>query len=139
MQEQALITTREEFGQALTRLRESAGVPVRQVAAKVGADIAPSTLGDWFAGRGLPSLSSRDLLVEVLRVCGVNDDAAVEQWLNAWHRVRRAPGRRPDRTRPCRFDRQATIGHGHRARSSGAVVRQGRCLRRLRGPAPPAG
>ncbi|MEU6786664.1 helix-turn-helix domain-containing protein [Nonomuraea angiospora] len=102
MQEQALITTREEFGQALTRLRESAGVSVRQVAAKVGADIAPSTLGDWFAGRGLPSLSSRDLLVEVLRVCGVSDGAAVEEWLNAWHRVRRAPGRRPAGPEPYR-------------------------------------
>ncbi|MGH3930368.1 MAG: ATP-binding protein, partial [Pseudonocardiaceae bacterium] len=43
---------------------------------------------------GLPSTSSRELLVQVLAVCGVSDARLVKQWLQAWQRVRRSPGRR---------------------------------------------
>jgi hypothetical protein len=39
-------------------------------------------------------MASRELLVKVLRVCGVGDAELVEQWLQAWRRVRRAPGHR---------------------------------------------
>jgi hypothetical protein len=39
---------------------------VRQVAAKVDVQGAHSTVGDWFAGRGLPSTTSRDRFVRVL-------------------------------------------------------------------------
>ncbi|MEV6153985.1 helix-turn-helix domain-containing protein [Nonomuraea sp. NPDC052129] len=88
------IATRQEFARELSSLRERAGLTVRQVAAKAGAYGAHSTLGDWFAGRGLPSTSSRDLLVRVLEVCGVADPAEAGAWLAAWRRVRRAPGRR---------------------------------------------
>lgn len=88
------IATRQEFGRELSSLRERAGLTVRQVAAKAGAYGAHSTLGDWFAGRGLPSTSSRDLLVRVLEACGVADPAQTDAWLAAWRRVRRAPGRR---------------------------------------------
>jgi WD40 repeat protein len=88
------IRTRADFARALTELREEAALTVRQIAAKIGAHRAHSTVGDWFSGRGLPSLSSRDLLLQVLSACGVVDPAAVGQWLDAWHRARRRPVRR---------------------------------------------
>ncbi|MFC6023163.1 helix-turn-helix domain-containing protein [Plantactinospora solaniradicis] len=90
----ARVRTRQDFARELTLLRERADLTVRQVAGRVGVQGAHSTIGDWFAGRGLPSASSGDLLVRVLRVCGVVDSDLVEQWLHAWRRVRRAPGRR---------------------------------------------
>src|SRR5215218_11131969 len=82
------VQTRADFARELTRIRERSAFTVRHVAAKAGADRAHSTVGDWFAGRGLPSLSSQDLLVRVLSVCGVVD---TEPWLAAWYRVRRRP------------------------------------------------
>jgi transcriptional regulator with XRE-family HTH domain len=83
-------------------LREQAGLTVRQVASKIGVQGAHSTIGDWFAGRSLPSTTSRDVLVQVLTVCGVSDVGLVEQWLAAWLRVRRAPGRRSGGREPYR-------------------------------------
>ncbi|MGR6918144.1 nSTAND1 domain-containing NTPase [[Actinomadura] parvosata] len=96
----AHITTRDEFAAALSRLREDAGISVRALAAAVGGQ--SGTIGDWLAGRGLPATSSRDLLVKVLRACRVSDDAALEQWLAAWSRVRRQPGPRPAGPEPYR-------------------------------------
>ncbi|GAA4616723.1 hypothetical protein GCM10023195_74450 [Actinoallomurus liliacearum] len=96
------ITAREDFARELTRLRESAGLTVRQVAQRIGEQRAHSTIGDWFAGRGLPSISSRELLIKVLGTCGVDDAVQVEAWLEAWVRVRREPGRRPGGPEPYR-------------------------------------
>ncbi|MET8156769.1 helix-turn-helix domain-containing protein [Sphaerisporangium sp. NPDC005289] len=93
------IQSRRDFARELTRLRERAGLTVRQVAAKAGAQSAHSTIGDWFAGRGLPSTASRDLLAEVVRVCG---DTRAEQWLAAWRRVRQTPGPRRAEREPYR-------------------------------------
>jgi hypothetical protein len=61
------VSTRQDFARELTVLREQAGLTVRQVASKVGVQGVHSTIGDWFAGRGLPSITSRDLLVQVLK------------------------------------------------------------------------
>jgi WD40 repeat protein/transcriptional regulator with XRE-family HTH domain len=96
------IDTRRDFARELTLLREQAGLTVRQVASKVGVQGAHSTIGDWFAGRGLPSMTSRELLVRVLAVCGVRDAAVIEQWLQAWQRVRRVPGPRSGGPEPYR-------------------------------------
>ncbi|WP_061299870.1 nSTAND1 domain-containing NTPase [Herbidospora cretacea] len=93
------ITSRRDFAVELTLLREGAGLTVRQVAAKIGVRGAHSTLGDWFAGRGLPSTTSRELFLQVLRVCG--DDRS-EAWLAAWLRARRGPGPRPAGPEPYR-------------------------------------
>ncbi|MGC5664592.1 helix-turn-helix domain-containing protein [Micromonospora sp. WMMD723] len=90
---------RVEFAAALTAVRERAGLTVRQVAAKAGAYSAHSTIGDWFAGRGLPALSSQDLLVRVLTVCGVRP-TMMDGWIAAWLRVRRGPGPRPRHLEP---------------------------------------
>jgi hypothetical protein len=89
------IVTRDDFGRELTLLRQGAGLSVRQVASRTGSYRNHSTIGDWFAGRGLPAASSRELLVEVLRACGVADPAAVSAWVAVWQRLRRAPGPRP--------------------------------------------
>ncbi|MEU7742862.1 helix-turn-helix transcriptional regulator [Nonomuraea sp. NPDC049158] len=94
------VRTRQDFARELTLLRERSGMTVRQVAVKIGVGGAHSTIGDWFAGRGLPSTALRDLLVRLLTVCGVDDPGMLEQWLRAWLRVRRAPGRRPAGAEP---------------------------------------
>ncbi|WP_101787160.1 helix-turn-helix domain-containing protein [Nonomuraea indica] len=94
------IRTRQDFARELTLLRERSGMTVRQVAVKIGVSGAHSTIGDWFAGRGLPSTALRDLLVRLLDACGADDPDTVEQWLRAWLRVRRAPGRRPAGAEP---------------------------------------
>src|SRR5947199_504275 len=93
---------RKDFADDLTALREQADLTVRQVAGMVGVQGAHSTIGDWFAGRGLPSQSSRELFVKVLAVCGVTDPGQVQQWLDAWRRVRRVPGPRPGGAEPYR-------------------------------------
>ncbi|MEV4141961.1 WD40 repeat domain-containing protein [Dactylosporangium sp. NPDC049742] len=102
MPEPCEVTTRAEFAAALTGLRERAGLTVRQVAARAGAHRAHSTVGDWFAGRGLPSLSSQPLFVNALAACGATGPEEVDAWLEAWHRVRRAPAPRADAPPPYR-------------------------------------
>ncbi|GLX98207.1 helix-turn-helix domain-containing protein [Herbidospora sp. NBRC 101105] len=94
------IRVRRDFARELTLLRERAGLTVRQVAARVGVQGAHSTIGDWFAGRGLPSTTSRELLVQVLEACG--DEARTGEWLAAWQRVRQAPGPRRAEPEPYR-------------------------------------
>ncbi|MCT2282101.1 hypothetical protein M3G91_31335 [Micromonospora chalcea] len=97
----AQINGRAEFAAVLTAQRELAGLTVRQVATKAGAYSASSTIGDWFAGRGLPSLASQDLFLKVLAVCQV-PPGEIDGWLEAWRRVRRGPGPRPQRLDPYR-------------------------------------
>ena len=96
------VTSRQGFARELTTLRQRAGLTIRQVANKVGVRGAHSTVGDWFTGQSLPSTSSRALLVQVLEACGVSDAESREQWLQAWQRVRRAPGPRPAGLEPYR-------------------------------------
>ncbi len=80
-------------------MRERAGLSIRQVATKSG--VPHSTVGGWFAGRGLPSVALRGPLIELLRACGV-DDAELDDWMSAWQRARRVPGRRPSAVVPYR-------------------------------------
>jgi WD40 repeat protein len=96
------IATRQEFSQALTLLREQAGLSVRDVARRTAARGQHTTLGGWFAGQHLPSASSTTLLVSVLAVCGVTEREQVRQWLTAWKRVRLPPGPRPGGIEPYR-------------------------------------
>ncbi|MEU4217258.1 helix-turn-helix domain-containing protein [Actinoplanes sp. NPDC026623] len=87
--------TRDDFGRELTLLRQGAGLSVRQVAAQTGSYRNHSTIGDWFAGRGLPAAASRELLVQVLRACGVTDPVPLAAWVAVWQRLRQTPGPRP--------------------------------------------
>ncbi|SEH00691.1 WD40 repeat [Nonomuraea solani] len=87
------VATRNGFARALTTLRERAGLTVRDVAR--GAGIPDSTAGDYFGGAHLPPATQPDVLIRILKVCGVNEPAVVELWLERLAEVRRAPGRRP--------------------------------------------
>jgi hypothetical protein len=62
-----------DFAHELTVLRDHARLTIRQFAATADARSIHSTIGDWFAGRTFPSTGSPDLLVPVLRACGVTD------------------------------------------------------------------
>ena len=87
------IHTRTQFTAELRLLRDRAGRTVRDLSTRIGRH-PHSTLGDWFAGRSVPSTSSRALLVRVLEECGVTEKDDIERWLEAWRRVQRAPGPR---------------------------------------------
>ncbi|OJF12114.1 hypothetical protein BG844_22440 [Couchioplanes caeruleus subsp. caeruleus] len=96
------MVTRDDFGRELTLLRQEAGLSVRQVAARTGSYRHHSTIGDWFAGRGLPAASSRELFVQVLQACGVTEPEPISAWVAVWQRVRRAPGPRAQGPEPYR-------------------------------------
>lgn len=89
----ATITSRQEFARALTALRETAGLTVREVARTTG--IRASTAGGYFSGRHLPPISSTAVLPELLAACGVTDAAELDAWQEAFLRVRRTPAQRP--------------------------------------------
>lgn len=82
-----MITSKAEFGAALTKLRERAGLTVRDVAKMI--DVPHTTLGDYFAGTSLPSLKSADVLHRLLTACGVTGEAAHREWREALIKVRR--------------------------------------------------
>ncbi len=86
------VTTRRDFGRALTAAREQAGLSVRDVARITG--LSTSTVGDYFSGRHLPPARSAQL-ANLLRACQVTDPGQVAAWADALARVRRAPGPRP--------------------------------------------
>jgi WD40 repeat protein len=88
------VHTRSQFSDELTVLRSRAGLTVRDISKAIDGSQPHSTLGEWFAGRSVPSTASKSLLVRVLRECGVTADDEIERWLQAWRRVRQAPGPR---------------------------------------------
>jgi WD40 repeat protein/transcriptional regulator with XRE-family HTH domain len=92
------IMTKKDFAQELALLRERAGLTVREVAKK--AKIQASTAGGYFSGRHLPATWPPNLLTDLLRVCGVTDEATVEEWGRALRRARQAPGPRPSTATP---------------------------------------
>lgn len=80
------VVTRQDFGQQLTLAREIAGLTVRQLARKSG--IPASTVGGYLTGRHLPERNPPDLLLRILRACGISDDDTVAQWQQAYRRIR---------------------------------------------------
>ncbi|WP_431911876.1 helix-turn-helix domain-containing protein [Micromonospora carbonacea] len=96
------VNDRPSFGRELTALRLLAGLTVREVAERAQAGGTHSTVGDWFAGRGLPSLASKDLLVQVLTACGVDGPDELAPWLAGWRRARAAAVRRSTGPEPYR-------------------------------------
>jgi transcriptional regulator with XRE-family HTH domain len=81
--------SKAHFGEALTVLRESAGLSVRDVARALR--VPPATTGDYFSGRSLPPVRSVSLLNGILRLCGVTDAALVQEWHRALTQLRRGP------------------------------------------------
>jgi WD40 repeat protein/transcriptional regulator with XRE-family HTH domain len=86
------VRNRQDFANELTLLRTYAGLSVRELSTRIGEP--HSTIGQWFAGRSVPSTSSLALFIKVLRACGVDTDEAIAAWVQAWQTVQRAPGRR---------------------------------------------
>lgn len=86
------VSNREEFAAALTELRGTAGLTVRQVVERSGA--LHGTVGGWFAGQHLPTDANERMFREVLRACGVSGPAAQDAWLLAVRRLRPITGRR---------------------------------------------
>jgi WD40 repeat protein/transcriptional regulator with XRE-family HTH domain len=86
------ITDRPGFAQALTRLRERAGLSVREVARAAG--VQASTAGGYFGGRHLPPATTPEVLTALLDACGVRDPAEQTRWHDALLRVRRSPATR---------------------------------------------
>lgn len=80
------VRTRADFGEALTRLRQSAGLSVRELAARSG--VPPATVGGYLAARHLPSAGQLGALRALLAACGVTDPAAVAGWTVALSRAR---------------------------------------------------
>src|SRR5262245_2878505 len=87
------ITNRQELAVALTRLRDLAGLSVREVARAAG--VPHSTIGGYMSGRHLPPASGPGSLPSILAACGVVDAAEVQRWQEAVSRLRRLPGPRP--------------------------------------------
>jgi WD40 repeat protein/transcriptional regulator with XRE-family HTH domain len=85
------IDSAPDFTNALRSLRVEAGLTVRQVAAATG--ISPSTLSGYYSGKHLPQVNPPNVLRDILVICGVTNDSAIEQWRLALLRVRRRPGR----------------------------------------------
>ena len=87
------ITTRQDFADALTAVREAAGMTVRQVARATG--IHPSTVGGYYSGRHLPPLRPDVGVQALLRACGVGDPGELAAWQRTLARIRRPSGPRP--------------------------------------------
>ncbi|MDO8108425.1 helix-turn-helix domain-containing protein [Isoptericola sp. b441] len=86
------IATREDLARALTAVRESRGMTVREVAA--AAHTPAATVGGYLTGRHLPPLAAMDSFRRVLDALGVAPQEQ-EAWADVVGRLRRAPGRRP--------------------------------------------
>jgi transcriptional regulator with XRE-family HTH domain len=86
------VPTDNDFAVALTALRRRAGLTVREVSRRTG--IPSGTLGGYFSGRHLPSLSQPRVLSDLLGALGVGDEE-VPTWREQLARVRRRPGPRP--------------------------------------------
>lgn len=80
------VQTREDLGKALTRLREDAGLTVRELVEQSGA--LQGTVSGWLAGNHAPTAASREMFVAVLKACGV-DDSETAVWWSAVRRARR--------------------------------------------------
>jgi WD40 repeat protein len=88
----ALIQDRQQFAGQLTRLRNQAGLSVRSVAKQLEEPAA--TIGGYFSGKHLPSVSQTDLYRRMLTSLGVEEEDHAA-WVNALFRVRQKPGPRP--------------------------------------------
>ncbi|HEX5770905.1 MAG TPA: helix-turn-helix domain-containing protein, partial [Nocardioidaceae bacterium] len=83
------ISTTAEFADALTALRHRAGISIRKLASVTG--IPPATLGGYFSGRHLPSVSQGSALEDMLSALGVSDRDEARAWLDAVRRLRARP------------------------------------------------
>ena len=88
------ITSRAEFGRALTGLRTRAGLSIRDVVDASGA--LHGTVAGWFSGQHLPTRASEPAFRAVLAACGVADEIKADTWIAAARRARQARTKRRD-------------------------------------------
>jgi transcriptional regulator with XRE-family HTH domain len=81
------IETVVEFAEALTALRQAAGMSIRELSRRT--DIPSATLGGYFSGRHLPTANQAQVLLDVLMAMGVDDPDVHADWVEALMRVRR--------------------------------------------------
>ncbi|MFG2039117.1 helix-turn-helix domain-containing protein [Dactylosporangium sp. NPDC048998] len=81
-----LIKTRDEFGAALTELRERASLTIDALARRAG--LSPATAHDYVTGKHLPGPAQAAKFRGLLEACGVTGPAALDAWLAALSRVR---------------------------------------------------
>jgi WD40 repeat protein len=88
------VTTKEDFGCALTRLKDAGDLTIREVARRIrtsGQGPTPvASLGDYFAGKHLPNAGT---LAKILNACDVTDPELQSAWEEARQRARVRPGR----------------------------------------------
>ncbi|HKN95739.1 MAG TPA: helix-turn-helix transcriptional regulator, partial [Pseudonocardiaceae bacterium] len=94
------IHDRADFARKLTEAKDRAGLTVRDIAS--GTGIAPATVGDYCAGRHVPSARQADTLVAILAYCGITQPEEQAEWLAALSRVRRTRARQRDAVEPYR-------------------------------------
>lgn len=91
------VSDREDFGRELTLLRQGAGLTVRALASRVG--LPSATVGGYFSARHLPSAAQVDAFCALLAACGVSERSAVDAWMSALMRAKRASDGRLHRGR----------------------------------------
>jgi transcriptional regulator with XRE-family HTH domain len=88
------VTTKEDFGGALTRLKDAGDLTIREVARRIRASgqgpTPVASLGDYFAGKHLPTAGT---LAKILSACDVTDPKVQSAWEEARRRARVRPGR----------------------------------------------
>ncbi|WP_448222085.1 nSTAND1 domain-containing NTPase [Gordonia iterans] len=125
------VGSREDLGRALTDLRLSAELSVRDVAAE--ADALVGTVAGWFAGQHAPTRASREMFERVLAVCGVAEPDEREAWWSAVERTSKRRGRRrPPVPSPYRGFESFTEGDGDRFFGRDEVIERMVTLVRLR-------
>jgi WD40 repeat protein/transcriptional regulator with XRE-family HTH domain len=90
------ITDRIEFAAAMTAVRESASLTVRDLAKAAGVPTA--TASGYLSGRHLPNPNQPEALLAMLAACGVPERVQAA-WLATLRRIWQAPGRRSARVR----------------------------------------
>ncbi len=88
----ARVDTREDLAEALTALRETAGLTVRDLSRVSGVPLA--TVGGYLSGRHVPPVSASAQVRAILTACGVPSAQEHTAWLETIARVRRRPARR---------------------------------------------
>lgn len=86
------VATPQDFATALTGVRHRAGLSIRKLSSMTG--IPSATLGGYFSGRHLPSVSQGSAFEDLLAALGVTDHASVEAWFETVRRLRSRPADR---------------------------------------------
>lgn len=74
-----VVLTRADLGCALTALRASSGLTVRELARRIETPLA--TVGDYCSGRHLPGPAQLDRFRQLLEACGVTDEEDLRSWM----------------------------------------------------------